>query len=153
MKNDLHELLNLAGVQIQESGTTIADVTSTVHPVEAVKKDVPSKIKQALRHTVDSHTKQSEEFAAQGRTADARTHNTIASFASEIESMLDGTEEGFKRASTHIHTAQNNYINELPDAVVRYLTGSDVDELIMKHITGDKPAPRTTLKKRVESLR
>lgn len=154
MNQQLNNLRDLAGIAIVESsdaGTGVVDVTPTVQAIESPQKEVPVDVRKALEHVAQTNNKDAEDQLAKG---DQQTHtykNTVSSFATELCHMLDGSEDGFKRAGQHLHSALNSIVNEIPDVVIKYLSGNSLSTLNTDEL--NKEGIRKHLRSYVEDRR
>lgn len=149
--NNLRALAGLPVMEAAEPSTGVVDVTPSVQAIESPQKEVPADVRKALEHTVQSHAQIASDEHDRGSAQSHRFHNTVATFAMELDKMLDGSEEGFKRAGEHLHSALNVMVNHIPDVVVRYLSGNAVAELNKEEI--NKEGIRKHLRSYVEDRR
>lgn len=148
----LNNLRSLAGLPVVESEATgVVDVTPSVQAVESPQKEVPADVRSALEHTIRSNAEEAENFQDKGDQQTRRFKNTVATFAMELDKMLDGTEDGFKRAGSHLHSALNIMVNLIPDVVVKYLSGNSSLELNTDEI--NKEGIRKHLRAYVDDIR
>lgn len=148
--NDLRVLAGLPIVEAAEA-TVAGDVTSSVQYVSTPEKEVPANVSKALKDAIKCNADCAEDQGDQGSTQDQRFYNTLATFLSELDAMLDGTEEGFKRAGEHLHSAMNPIVDRVPDVVVKYLSGNASADLNKEDI--NKQGIRKHLRSYVEDRR
>ncbi len=154
--NQINEFRRLAGLPplIQEAAdasTGVTDLSSSVQAIESPEKKVPSEVRAALKQMVQDNADAGETAAENSQGSEARQRNTLASFAVELDNMLDDTEEGFKRAGQHMTAALGSMMHEIPDVVVKYLAGNVSAELNKDEI--NKEGIRKHLRNYVEELR
>lgn len=154
--SQLNEFRKLAGLPIEESDSAapvvgVTDVTSAVQAVEAPSKEVPAEVRKALKHAIETASSAAVEHAEKGQPGDAREQTIASVFATELDKMLDGTEEGFKRACEHLHSAVNHIVNTIPQVVVKYLSGNSQECMNSEEI--NKEGPRKHLRDYVNESR
>lgn len=128
--SDLQHLMVLSGVALNEQVDAGAIATEPKREEELpVQKEVPADVNKALVGFIKAAEEAASKAAMQGQDNERKERMTVAAYATELKTFLDGSEEGFKRAATHLHTARNTMTNELPDVIVKYLSGNALESL------------------------
>lgn len=151
--NTLNEMRRLAGLavlseQVADQATGVTDVTATVAAVESPKKELPREVKTALTHMVDDSNEQGDKVSDANERA---IKATVVAFGTELLNMLDGSEDGYKRAGQHLTSAASHITQQVPNVVVKYLSGNVVSGLNTDEI--NKEGIRKHLRAYVDDIR
>ena len=127
----INEMRRLAGLPplAEQADTGLADITPSVHAEASPACTVPREIRTALNQAEKHELELGEQAREKGQQQEAYFRNTTATFFKELNTMLDGTTEGHKRAVQHMTSAMNAHVNLLPDSVVKFLSGNSQDWL------------------------
>lgn len=133
--SQLNEFRKLAGLPVlEEEGTGLSDITTTVKPEATPTCEVPREVRSALKQAVAHEAKLGEEATEKGQQQEAYFRNTASAFLGELDAMLDGTTEGHKRAVQHMTSALQSIVHLIPDVVVKYLAGNSSEWLNTEEI-------------------
>lgn len=134
--SQLNEFRKLAGLPVlkEQDGTGLSDITTAVKPEATPACEVPSEIRSALKQAITHEAKLGEEATEKGQQQEAYFRNTASNFLNELDTMLDGTTEGHKRAVQHMTSALQSIVNLIPDSVVKFLSGNSSEWLNTEEI-------------------
>lgn len=130
-QSQLNEFRKLAGLPVleEQEASGLADITTSVKAEATPACEVPREIRSALKQAEARECKLGEEATEKGQQGEAYQRNTSAAFMKELNTMLDGTTEGHKRAVQHMTSALDSMVHLIPDEVVKYLSGNAQDWL------------------------